>query len=128
MTRDWLDEMLDRHPGARAPQGFFPRLQERLHAAEALRPAGERRPVLRPLFRRVLPLAAAAAFFLALGFWLGRGAPSLERIDTSGETRAEAALLENLDLLQSMDLLTDEKAELGLVRDGDGVWPEEAQR
>ncbi|MFQ5748994.1 MAG: hypothetical protein ACE5H3_06005 [Planctomycetota bacterium] len=128
MNRDWLDELLDRHPGAQAPEGFSARLQGRLRGGAALPAALERRPALRPLFKRVLPLAAAAAFFLALGFWLGRGAPSLERLNTSGETRAEAALLEDLDLLQAMDLLTDENAELGLVRDGDEVWPEEAQR
>jgi len=128
VNRDWLDELLDRHPGAEAPEGFSARLQDRLRGEK--NPPGVRRPgpVLRPLFRRMVPMAAAAVFFLALGFWLGRGAPLVERIDTSGETRAEAALLEDLDLLQAMDLLTDEKAELGLVRDGDEVWPEEAQR
>ena len=111
---DWMDDLLDRHPGEPVPPGFHERLKARL----ADEPATQG-PVLRPGFRRLLPMAAAAIVFLGIGFWLGRagdplgedpGRPSEETVSI------EEIDLENLDLLQSWDLVLDESLELGWVQ------------
>lgn len=111
---DWLDDLLDRHPGERVPEGFLGRLRARIQAEGA----GEGRPgrVLRPAWRW-LPVAAAASVFLLLGYWLGRGRPAISDLvqDVRPGQVAEADLEEifrNRDVLEAFDFVAAAELEL----------------
>ena len=89
---DWMDDLLDRHPGEPVPPGFHERLKARL----ADEPATQG-PVLRPGFRRLLPMAAAAIVFLGIGFWLGRAGDPLG--EDPGRPSEETVSIEEIDQL-----------------------------
>lgn len=116
---DWLEEALDRHPGEPVPEGFAARLRARLDAERPLAPAGGGRLLL----WRWLPVAAAAAVFLAVGFWLGRGARPLHRpqVVPGGESLAAADLedmFQQREVLEDLPLVTDDALDLAF---DDGV-------
>ena len=121
---DWLDGLLDRHPGAPVPEDFGERVRARLRAEEA--------PVLAGPWRRRLSLAAAGLMLLAGGYWLGRGAPEPSApvlvdeqpaVESAGGPREELddlvlEIYENRDLLESFSTLTDAGLEI-LFREQD---------
>ncbi|RMH05029.1 MAG: hypothetical protein D6702_01610 [Planctomycetota bacterium] len=138
MTDDWIDDLLDRHPGEPVPDGFAARLRRRI-AAEAegrTRAGAETAPgrLLRPPAWRWSARLAAAAALLVLGFWLGRGAPPVEvgpsgpdgEAVTAAGGLVDSELLEELyeyqDLLESWDLASDAEAELALRDATTGTW------
>ena len=102
---DWLDDLLDRHPGEHAPAGFLERVRDR---ADHLQ---EEAPVLRPGFRRWVPAAAAAILFLAIGFWLGQGGRT-DLSDAPLEGAPTAVLDDELEFYRALDLVMDESLEL----------------
>lgn len=131
MPADWTDELLSRHPGASAPPDFAQRLRTRIQSEDLKDVAGAGRavPVLRPVFRQLVPMAAAAIVFLAVGFWLGRetdhvGDPTKSAVEESAVGEIPSSL-EELQLLQAWDLVADESLELGWAGSGLTVEQEE---
>lgn len=115
---DWLDDALDRLPGAEPPADFA--------ARTVARARGERRGILHR-FPRVTAAAAAGLMLLAVGYWLGRGAPELH--DTPGLYESPDAAALNLDeiyadreLLESLELLADDELELAFRDVAEGTW------
>jgi hypothetical protein len=111
---DWLDDLLDRHPGEPVPAGFARRVRARLDGSGREPEWGR---TLRPLFRRGAPAAVAALLFLALGFLLGSGGrlPGPSVPDRPAEEAAEASVEEIFryrDLLEDLDLASDGELEL----------------
>lgn len=112
--RDWLSDLLDRHPGEPVPPEFSVRLISRIRAEEPSRRSH--------LFRWPLRLAAAAAVLavLGLGYWLGMGAPSLrqpQRIGTPGDMAALEIeeIWRNRELLDSWELIHDPDLQIGIA-------------
>ncbi len=135
MTEDWLDDLLDRHPGEPVPPGFAQRLRGRIEAEEGQAPPAGR--ILRPVFGSWLARSAAGLLLLAVGFWLGRDQPEVEVLPPPSTGEAEIAgggelsseFLDELDalyqdqaLLDSWELLVDEDLELGLRDATLGTW------
>lgn len=114
---DWLDRALDRLPKEAAPDGFQIRLKARILAEQRVRRAW-----------RPWPLLAAAAFLLlATGYWLGMGAPALDRPTQVG-TGGDVALLEvseiysHREVLEAWEILQDPDLELGFDDTIAGAW------
>ena len=115
---DWLDDILDTHPGATPPDGFAVRV-----AARA-RGEGRGRLLFLP---RLTAAAAAGLLLLAAGYWMGRGAPSLHDGIRLAETAPSAALeideiWRDRELLESMDLLSADDLELAFRDATAGTW------
>lgn len=108
---DWIDDLLDRHPCEPVPPDFAERVRAAVDSSSA---GGRKTPgsprVLRPGFKRLLPAAAAAVVFLAVGFFLGRDASFLGLSGTGETVSIEAPVddLEELRLLQAWELVADE--------------------
>ena len=115
---DWLDDVLDTHPGAAPPESFAARV--------AMRARAERRGRL--LFLpRLTAAAAAGLLLLAAGYWMGRGAPQLHDGIRFDETAPSAALeideiWRDRELLESLDLLSDNDLELAFRDATAGTW------
>ena len=134
MTADWLDDLLDRHPGEPVPQGFRSRLRRRLEQEglqESAAAAAGRQAAVTPShprsFGRWIPVAVAAGLLLFLGgFWAGRGAPSLSSSGPSPDPElASLELVElyrNQELLEAWPLVADGELELGLFDAAAGTW------
>ncbi|MCH2111565.1 MAG: hypothetical protein MK213_01800, partial [Planctomycetes bacterium] len=111
---DWLNPLLDRIPEEAPAPGF----EQRVHARLATEPT-DSSPVP-SLWRGSSSLfirAIAASLILALGFWMGRGNPSLQPIETdpasaSASMEELALLFENQELLEAWEFVADEDLEL----------------
>lgn len=109
MNRDWLDEMLDKHPGERASVGFLQRLMARIRHEE-------RATTRRDTARRHATLTAAASLLFLAGFALGNYEPSLSS-EADTETVSNE-FLDNLDLLMDWELVSDEALSAALEEGG----------
>lgn len=117
---EWLDDVLDQHPGAPVPEGFA----ERVLAA-----VGEEQPTQHKGGRllQFSSLAAAAALLLAVGFWMGQGADPLRTPINPGIGGATAELdvaelYDNRELLEDFELLSDAELELAFQDESSGTW------
>ena len=124
---DWLDDILDRHPGGEVPTGFTERVRGRIYAESQ-----SSAPVLRPRFGSVLAQLAAAALLLAFGFWLGRGAPDIGPIDRApvdAQVSAEeiTELFKNQKLYMNWEFAVDEDIDLSLSDLAAGTWDPPSQ-
>ena len=121
---DWLDDLLDTQVGESPPEGFAERV---VAQARAESPKGR---LLR--FPRIAAGMAAGFALLAIGFWLGRGGPDLHPLENlpGGPDVAELDVDEiyaDRELLENLDLLSDEQLELAF-RDGvAGTWVLDAE-
>jgi hypothetical protein len=119
-SRDWLSDLLDRHPGEAVPPEFQVRLMSRIRSEVQTLPA--------PIHRWPLRLAAAAGVLavLGLGYWLGMGAPSLrqpQRIETPGDTAALEIeeIWRNRELLDSWEMIHDPDLQIGIAESISGA-------
>lgn len=121
---DWLNPLLDRIPEEAPAPGF----EQRVHARLATEPT-DSSPVP-SLWRGSSSLfirAIAASLILALGFWMGRGNPSLQPIETdpasaSASIEELALLFENQELLEAWEFVADEELELSWSDAAAGTW------
>ena len=118
---DWLDNILDRHPGADVPAGFTERVRLEVAAEE---PSGK---LLNASFGEWTTQLVAAALLLALGFWLGNGRPDVSPIqqDPVDEQVSAAELVqlyENQALFSEWEMAVDESIDLSLSDLAAGTW------
>lgn len=117
---EWLDDVLDQHPGAPVPEGFAERVMHAVAEEQAPPKAGGH-------LLRLASFAAAAALLLAVGFWMGHGADPM-RTPTNGNVGAETAELDvtelynNRELLEDFELLSDAGLELVFQDESTGTF------
>lgn len=112
---DWLDDVLDSHPGAVPPAGFAAGVAARARAGRLLR------------FPRLVAVAAAGLMLLAVGYWLGNGAPKIHgpvQIDGSPDAAALSVdeIWQDRELLENLELLSDDALELAFRDATSGAW------
>jgi hypothetical protein len=115
---DWLDDILDAHPGDTPPEGFAARV-----AAQA-RGTGRGRLLAFPRFAAA---SAAGLLLLAAGYWMGRGAPDLhDGIRLNQEVPSAALGVDEMwrdrELLESLDTLSAEELEMAFRDATAGTW------
>ncbi len=115
---DWLDDALDRLPGAEPSPDFAARVTSEVRLERTGR-----------LYRfpRVTAAAAAGLMLLAVGYWMGRGAPELHAPAKLQESPNAAVLeldeiWEDRELLENLELLADEDLELAFRDVSEGTW------
>lgn len=115
---DWLDDALDRLPGAEPSPDFAARVTSEVRLERTGR-----------LYRfpRLTAAAAAGLMLLAVGYWMGRGAPELHA-PTNLQENPDAAVLQldeiwqDRELLENLELLADEDLELAFRDVAEGTW------
>ncbi|MDP6851013.1 MAG: hypothetical protein QGH51_02705 [Planctomycetota bacterium] len=115
---DWIDDILDQHPGAPVPSGFSSRLDSRLDQEGNL---------LHHPRSRWLPKATAAVLLLSFGFWLGKGRPEISTIQEGPATTAVSAaemaeMFQAQEVLESWELVADDSLDLSLADAASGAW------
>jgi len=118
---DWLDNILDRHPGADVPAGLTERVRLEVAAEE---PSGK---LLNASFGEWTTQLVAAALLLALGFWLGNGRPDVspiqqDPVDAQVSAAELVQLYENQALFSEWEMAVDESIDLSLSDLAAGTW------
>lgn len=115
---DWLNDALDRLPGAEPSLDFATRVTSEVRLERTGR-----------LYRfpRVTAAAAAGLMLLAVGYWMGRGAPDLHApVNVQENPNAAVLQLDEIwqdrELLANLDLLADEELELAFRDVSEGTW------
>ncbi|HJM39708.1 MAG TPA: hypothetical protein QGG59_06295 [Planctomycetota bacterium] len=115
---DWIDNILDQHPGESVPTDFGARVDSRIDDEGHLL---EHHP------RSWWPKAAAAALLLAFGFWLGKGRPDISTIQEGPATTAVSAdemaeMFQAQEVLESWEFVADDSLNLSLSDAAAGSW------
>ena len=120
-TDSWLEELLHRHPGEKAPEWFLAGVRHRLDRER------EEPQRLSRWWRRAMAVAAAGLLWIG-GYYLGQGGgwsiaeESNGAHLTSAELHQIMAIYENRDILQSWEMLGDVDLELGFRDAEGGTW------
>jgi hypothetical protein len=120
-TESWLEQLLHRHPGEKAPDWFLDGVRNRLNVANDP-PQG-----LSIWWKRAATIAAAGLLWVG-GYFLGQGGGWKSATETNGasltatELQEIMAIYENRDILQSWGMLGDADLELGFRDAEGGTW------
>ncbi len=133
-TNDWLDDLLDRHPGESVPSGFADRLQQRLQTKDTASDEVERHETKIHRFAKPILTMAAAALLVSIGFMMGAGqGPDYGVLDIGkgGQTAETDPEIEEIyemrELLDSWELMSDEDLEMSFrqLTETDSEWLDE---